>query len=337
MPDWRRRLIRALGAIPLLLPLPLLLLVPGSAPAGQGPACPPAPFDLGPKGGPAARFTMLIRINQPDNVGDYARLQSTYGQLRTRDIFVVNTRWKGSNPEIQNEILDRLHDSFPCNRVIALNGLGTDPDRPAYALSLVNSPRPWAVVLDWEPRDWGKARAVRHLSRWKQTFGRSVNRLNSVVGWVAAGMSSAGTGIARLGATSGYYGNWRYGKIARMLDRHNRPFGHRRGGIQVVGTQGSCMKRRSGAKGMRATTRTLFLEYHRSHRKVRNLAVQISFSDHARTKHHLPIRAVNAGRAASCMRAALAGGAGAILFWADPHAMWALAQTHHFRRLRHRA
>jgi hypothetical protein len=280
---------------------------------------------------------MLIRINQPDNVDDYARLQSTHGQLRPRDIFVVNTRWKGTTPELQREILGRLAGEFPCNRVIALNGLGSDPDRPGYALSLVDSPRPWAVLLDWEPRDWGKARGGNHhLPRWKQRFGRSVNRLNSVVGRVAAGVSAAGTGIQRVGAVPGYYGSWRYGKIARMLDRRNRRFGHRRGGLLGVGTQGSCMKRRGSQKGMRSTARSLFREYRRTHRNQRNLALQISFSDHGRTKRHVPIRGVNESRAASCARAALAGGAGAILFWASPHSMWAMAQTHHFRRLRHR-
>jgi hypothetical protein len=154
---------------------------------------------------------------------------------------------------------------------------------------------------------------------------------------VAAGVSAAGTGIDKVGATAGYYGKWRYGKIARMLDRHNRVFGNRRGGIQVVGTQGSCMKRRGDQRGMRSTTRRLFREYRRSHRKGRNLAVQISFSDLGRNKRHLPIRAVNESRAASCTRAALAGGAGAILFWASPRSIGALAQTHHFRRLRHRS
>jgi hypothetical protein len=335
MPDSHRRLVRAAGALAILIPL-LLLPSPGPSP-GRTSDCPPSPYLLGPRGGAGARFTMLIRINQPENVDDYARLQSTYGQLRTRDIFVVNTRWKGSSPELQHEILGRLASSFPCNRVIALNGLGADPERPGYALSLVDSPRPWAVLLDWEPRDWGKARGTNHhLSRWKQRFGRSVNRLNSVVGRVTAGVSAAGTGIAKVGTTAGYYGSWRYAKIARMLDRRNRRFGHRRGGVQVVGTQGSCMRRRAGQNGMRTTASRLFREYRRSHRKGRNLALQISFSDHGRNKRHVPIRSVNESRAASCVRAALAGGAGAILFWASPRSMWALAQTHHFRRLRHR-
>ena len=77
-------------------------------------------------------------------------------------------------------------------------------------------------------------------------------------------------------------------------------------------------------------------QYGRTKRKRRTLAVQNSFSDHGSSKRHLPIRSVNESRAASCLRAALAGGAGAVLFWASPESVWALAQTHHFRKLRHR-
>jgi hypothetical protein len=221
--------------------------------------------------------------------------------------------------------------------VIALNGLGADPHRPGYALSLIDSPQPWAVVLDWERQDWAHARATdHHMSRWKQGFGRSVHRLGSWIGRVARGMRESGDGIQKVGAAPGLFRSWRYGRIAGMLDRTNRRFGHRRGGIQVVGTQATCMKRRGDQKGMRQTSARLFRQYRRGHRKRHNLAVEISFSDHARTKRHLPIRAVNESRAASCLRAALAGGAGAVLFWASPQSMWALAQTHHFRRLRHR-
>ncbi|HEY6637333.1 MAG TPA: hypothetical protein VIZ61_06580 [Solirubrobacterales bacterium] len=332
MPDSLRRLPVAAGALPLLV----LALIPAAS-SGDPAGCPPTPLQLAPKGGPGARFTMLIRINKPRNVNQYAKLQSTYGQLRTRDIFLVNTRWKGTSAELQQEIVSRLREEFPCTRMIALNGLASDPQRPGYALSLIDSPRLWGLLLDWERRDWGHARATNHrLSRWKQHFGRSLNRLSSVVGRVAHRARETVSGIERVGAVPSFYGDWHYGRIARMLDRRNRRFGHRRGGIQVVSTQASCMKRRAGQKGMRSTAGRLYREYRRTHRKRRNLAVQISFSDHGRAKRHLPIRAINESRAASCLRAALAGGAGAVLFWASPQSMWALAQTHHFRKLRHR-
>jgi hypothetical protein len=332
MPDSHRLLPLAAGALMLLA-----LVAAPSASVGEGSDCPAAPPTLAAKGGAGARFTMLIRVNKPRNVADYERLQSTYGQLRTRDIFVVNTRWKGSSRELQEAIVSRLRASFPCNRILALNGLGSDPHRPGYAYSLVDSPRTWGVLLDWERRDWGNARATNHhLSRWKQRFGRSLNRLNSVVGRVAHGADAADGGVQRVGAVPSFFGDWRYGRIARMLDRRNRRFGHRRGGVQVVATQGSCMKRRGTTKGMRSTAGRLFREYRRAGSKRRNLAVQISFSDRGRSKRHVPIRSVNEGRAGSCLRAALARGGGAVLFWASPESVWALAQTHHFRRLRHR-
>ncbi len=333
MPDSHRRLPWTAG----LLILPILIALAPASSSGDPPSCPAPPYQLAPKGGRAARFTMLIRVNKPTNVNTYDQLQSTYGQLRTRDVFVVNTRWKGTSPALQDEILARLHHSFPCNRVIALNGLGADPRRPGYALSLTESTQPWGLVLDWEREDWAHARATdHHLSRWKQGFGRSIHRLGSLIGRVAGSIRASDTGIQKVGAAPGFFGNWQYGRIARMLDRRNRRFGHRRGGIQLVGTQASCMKRRGGQPGMRSTAAGLYREYRRTHRKRHNLAVEISFSDHGRSKRHLPIRAVNESRAASCLRAALAGGAGAVLFWASPDSMWALAQTHHFRRLRHR-
>ncbi len=332
MPDPHRVLPWTAGALVLLL----TALAPSASP-GDPPGCPAPPYQLAPKGGRTARFTMLIRVNKPTNVDDYARLQSTYGQLRSRDVFVVNTRWKGSSPALQDAILTRLRDSFPCNRVIALNGLGADPRRPGYALSLTDSSQPWAVLLDWEREDWAHARATNHhMSRWKQGFGRSIHRLGSWIGRVAQEIGASDAGIQKVGAAPGFFGGWQYGRIATMLDRHNRRFGHRRGGVQVVGTQATCMKRRGGLRGMRSTASDLYREYRRTHRKRHNLAVEISFSDRGRARRHLPIRAVNESRAANCLRAALAGGAGAVLFWASPSSMWALAQTHHFRRLRHR-
>ncbi len=332
MPDSHRRLLLAAGALLLLA----LLAAPSASPGEQN-SCPPAPSMLSGKGGAGGRFTMLIRVNKPSNVGDYAALQSRYGQLRSRDVFVVNTRYKGANPRQEDEIVSALHDSFPCNRIIALNGLGSDPQRPGYAFSLIDSPRPWAVLLDWERLDWARARATNHhMSRWKQRFGRNVNRLSTWVGRVARGAAEAGGEVRKIGAIPAFFHNWRYGRIARVLDRRNRRFGHRHGGVQVVGTQASCMKRRGTTRGMRATARQVVRQYGRAGRNKRNLALEIAFSDHGRSKRHLPIRSVNEGRAGSCLRAALAGGAGAILFWASPDSMRALAQTHHFRRLRHR-
>lgn len=331
MPDTHRRLSLAAAT----LVLATLAVLPGPSP-GEEAGCPGNPDTLSPKGGPGARFTMLLRVNKGSNAVEYEALQAATGQIRARDIFVVNTRFRGATPDGDRWIVSRLQESFPCNRIVALNGLGADPERPGYALSLIDSRATWAIMLDWEQRDWGRARATNPwLSRWKRKFGRSVNRLGATVGRVAGEAEAAHAEIVKIGAIPSYYPDWHYGKIARALDARNRRLGHRRGGIQAVATQATCQKFHGGKKGMRHTAGRLMHQYHRSKRKRRNLAIQISFSDHARVKRHMPIRSVNEWRAARCLNQALGAGAGAVLFWASPGSMRALFQNHRFRRLRH--
>jgi hypothetical protein len=314
----------------------LLSLIASAGPAqGQARGCPPSPLKLSPGGPPGARFTMLIRVNKLENVGQYSYLQSKFGRIRPQDVFVINTRFPQTTPDEARQILMALQSQFPCNRIIALNGLGVDPSRPGYALSLVDSPGVWGVLLDWERRDWGLARATNPaMSKWKRHFGRSINRLGSVVGQIAGSVQAAGTGIDKVGAAPSFFGDWQYGRIARMLDRNNTRFGHRKGGIQVVATQASCRKYRGRNPGMRKTAGRLFHQYGRSKRKTGNLALQISFSLNARPKRHLPIRSVPTGRAANCVRTALHRGGGAVLFWASPESMETLFATGRLARLR---
>jgi hypothetical protein len=190
-------------------------------------------------------------------------------------------------------------------------------------------------MLDWERRDWGQARATNPgMSRWKRKFGRNIKRLRSRIAGLAASLDAAGSGVGRVGVIPTFFHDWHYGRIGRVIDRRNRRFGARRGGVQVVATQASCTKRRGDHPGMRKTAKKLFRQYGKSRRKKRNLALQVSFSDSGRAKRHLPIRAVNEGRAARCVRAGLRGGGGAFLFWASPESMEALFATTKFTKLR---
>jgi hypothetical protein len=331
-----RRTLIAAGAVALLAGI-------STAPdaVGQDAGCPPPPTHLSPKGNPGSRFTMLIRVNKPKTVNEYAAMQAATGQLRTRDIFVVNTRFPGSTPEEAEQIVDRLGVAFPCNRVIALNGLGADPSRPGYAFSLVHQPGLWAVMLDWERRDWARARATDpSMSRWKRRFGRSLNRLHTRLAILADNLDAAGSGIGRVGAVPSFFHDWNYGRVARAVDHHNRRFGNRRGGVQAVATQAACKKQRGGDREdrekarMKAVAKKIFRQYGKKRRKKRNLALQVSFSDHARAKRYLPIRSVNEGRAAKCIRRGLRAGGGAFLLWASPYSMADLFETRRFRKLR---
>ena len=331
----RRAALAALAA-PLIAISLLAGLADPPAATGQQGSCPGLPSHLSPKGGAGARLTLMLRINKPKNVDYYANFQAARGQLRTRDIFLVNTRFRGSSPEEAEQIIERLKEAFPCNRIVALNGLGADPQQPGYAFALADSPHLWAVLLDWERRDWGNARATNPgMSRWKRKLGRNLKRLRARLGDLVQNLQASG-GARRVGAVPTFFHDWHYGRLARVLDYRNKRFGHRRGGLQAVATQGSCKKRRGGLKGMRPTAKRLFRQYGKKNRKRRNLAFQISFSDRAKAKRHLPIRSVNEGRAARCIRSALRAGGGAFLLWSSPESVWALSETAKFRKLRHR-
>ena len=329
----RRIVASAAGALILVLGAQFSASAGGQAPVG----CAPYPVELSPKGGSAARFTMLIRINKLENVGDYVAFNAARGQFRERDVFVVNTRFRGSSPTEAEEIVGRLRRFFPCNRIIALNGLGSDPARPGYALSLIERPELWAVMLDWEQRDWRAARATDPgLSSWKRRFGRSLGRLRARLEDLADDLDATLGGARRTGAIPSFYHDWNYGRLAKALDHHNRRFGHRRGGLQAVATQAACKRKKRGGDtaGIRKATGKLFRQYGRHKRKKRNLALQISFSDEAKAKRHLPVRSVNEARAAKCVTAGLQRGAGAFLFWAAPESMTAFFATSRFSKLR---
>ena len=90
-------------------------------------------------------------------------------------------------------------------------------------------------------------------------------------------------------------------------------------------------------KGMRASAKRIFRQYGKKRRKKRNLSLQVSFSNQARAKRHLPIRSVNEGRAAKCIRAGLRSGGGAFMLWASPESLWDLFQTRRFTKLRGRS
>jgi hypothetical protein len=237
-------------------------------------------------------------------------------------------------------IVERLRAAFPCNRIIALNGLGADPNRPGYILALADNPEVWGTMLDWEQQDWRAARATNPaMTSWKRHFGRSFRRLKQRVGQLADSLNGTpGVGPARAGVVPSYYHDWNYGRIAKMLDQRNRRLGHSRGGIQVVATQESCQRQRVGAEersGIRPRAAKLFRQYGKHNRKKRNLAFQVSFSRDAKARRGgLPIRSVNEGRASKCIRHAVRRGGGALLLWASPESMTELLYTSRFRKLR---
>src|SRR3954449_487315 len=129
---------RSLVALATLVGLLALLMMGGgsAAPpvAHAQVSCPGQPRGLSPAVSGAGSFTMLIRINTQGNVDTYTKPDGGMGnRIQPQDIFVLNTRFAGSGsfpamtPSVAAGLAADLRATFPCNRIIAMNGLSFDP------------------------------------------------------------------------------------------------------------------------------------------------------------------------------------------------------------------
>ena len=326
----------------LALALAASVLAGPAAPAASA-ACPPQLQTLSPKGSAAERYTMLLRVNKVRNAEQYANRDQASGGLGARihpqDVFVVNTRFRGSTPTEWSQIVSTLREAFPCNRIVTLNGLGGDPYSPGYAYALSGSPHVWALLTDWERIDWNLGRGTNpQLHDWTGRFKPTRKRVRRWVGSIASAFGrSALPGPRRTGIAPQYKKKWDYGELARTVSGQNRRLGGR--GIQSVQTQDFCADR--GAGGMKVITKRLFGAYKSAnfkrvrkkgsrkvrHRKRRwklwraNLAVQVSFSGTPTPGAGMALLSTSPARAAGCTRSALKRGAGAILYWASPNSI----------------
>jgi len=322
-----------------------------TAPA-EAAGCASTPMTLSRPGDAPTRYTMLLRVNKTRNARIYANRDQANGglggRIQPQDVFVVNTRHPGSSPAEWTEIVSILREAFPCNRIVALNGLGGDPAAPGYHLALNGSPDLWALLTDWERNDWNTARASNPRIRdWTGRFTRTRKRVRRWVGSLTDAIRlSAAPSPRRAGLVPQYRDKWDYGELARAVSSPNRRFGHNRRGIQSVQTQDFCAQR--GAGGMKVITRRLLAAYKSAnYRRVRaegrakrprrvkrgwrvaraNLGVQISFSGTPDPRAGMALLSTSPGRAAACTRSALKRGGGAILYWASPDAIRLLLAT----------
>src|SRR3954469_6466263 len=162
----RRLVALAIGAA-----LLTALLIAGSlgepAPAGAQGSCPAMPRGLSPASSGPQSFAMMIRINTQGNVDTYTKPDGGMGgRIRPQDIFVLNTRFTGSGSfpamttPVAASLAADLRATFPCNRIIALNGLSFNTTTAGYAFTGVSDPNIYALVSDYEHEDWNAGRST---------------------------------------------------------------------------------------------------------------------------------------------------------------------------------
>jgi hypothetical protein len=327
----------------------------GQAAVAAGNKCEEVPKTLAPAASDAKSYTMILRVNQPENVTEYAK--KVRKQLRDQDIFLVNTRFKGSTPEIWAEIVRRISTEFPCNRIIALNGLHLDPNRRGYSYALAHDPSVWGISLDWESMDWAQAQSIhRSIPSWTEDFTASRDRISRRlhrVGQYSA--DQVGEPGLRTGVVPAWYPGWDYGMLGKTTDRTNFTRKENRRGFQIVQSQGFCSN--SDQSGYGVAMRSLLDQYFPPPKikKIRNakgkvirkkkipvpprgvteaLAGEISFSTTPNENADMPVKSVSVGSASKCTLAGLKADVRAYLYWAHPGSIDSLLETRRICKIR---
>ncbi len=358
-----RHAIALIAAVALLAALLLAgrSAAPDPASAAKAAAgCPAPSYGLAPDGPSATRFTMMIRINTQGNVNTWTQFNTdpTHEGLapyvRPQDIFVLNTRFTGSGafpamtPDVAAGLSSQLRAAFPCNRIIAMNGMSFDPTQAGYAYTGIDDPNVFAVLTDFEQDDWNSGRAT-DPSRppWNNKFATTFPRIKAWDLGLASttAVNPLGTG-KRTGLVPQDVGDWNYGQIAQDLNKKNLRLGSRKLGPQAVQTQNACAE--SGAAGFGARAKALRMQYtfkfitkkirvkgkkHKVKKIIRlplkkkakpvmsNLAMELSFTDSPQASASQAILSTSAALAAACVPPALKQGLGAFFLFAAEDGM----------------
>jgi hypothetical protein len=364
----RRVVAVAIGAA--LLALVLIGGRSASPPAADAQTACSQPRGLSPAQSGPGGFTMMIRINTQGNVDTYTKPQGGMsGRIRPQDIFVLNTRFTGSGQfpamtsDVASGLAADLRATFPCNRIIALNGMSFDPTQAGYAFSGIGDPNIYTLLTDYEQADWNSGRATDPgRPPWKTNFPKAFPLLR---GWNFGFMNTVATNPVGAGKRTGLapqdVGDWNFGQIAQNLNKQNSRLGDRKIGPMSVQTQDACADSGPSGFGGRAKQLRLHYTFKFVTRKVKkmvkgkikkvkrtfrekikkkgkpllsNTAMQISFTDTPDPTSGMALIRTSPGTAAACVSPAMKQGVGAFFFFASDDAMRALFQQPQINALR---
>jgi hypothetical protein len=363
---------RSLIALAIGAALFAVLLIGGSSVAPSAAqaqvSCPGQPRGLSPATSGPQSFTMMIRINTQGNVDTYTKPEGGMGgRIRPQDIFVLNTRFTGSGQfpamtdAVASTLAANLRTTFPCNRIIALNGMSFDPAVAGYAFSAIADPNVFALLTDFEKIDWNAGRAT-DPSRppWHDNFPKAFPLLR---GWNFGFTSTVASNPVGVGKRTGLApqdnSTWNFGQIAQNINKQNARLGDTKIGPMSVQTQDACADGGSGGFGARAKQLRLHYTFKFITKKVHvkgkrkkvrrtfrqpikkkgkpllgNTAMQLSFTDTPQASKSQAILSTSAAQAAACVGPAMKQGVGAFFFFASDDSMRLLFQQPQINALR---
>jgi hypothetical protein len=311
---------------------------------------------------------MLIRVNTQGNVDTYTKPGGGMGgRIQPQDIFVLNTRFGGSDQfpamtsDVAADLAAQLHATFPCNRIIALNGMSLDPNSAGYAFSMIDDPNTYAMLTDFEQSDWNDGRVTDPTRPpWTNKFTDALPRIKAWDFGLASAAAANPLGAGkRTGLAPQDLGTWNYGQIAQDLNKKNLRLGARKLGPLSIQSQDVCADGAAGAFGARAKALRLQYTFRFIIKKIKvpgkkkkrkkiireplkkrakpildNLAMEVSFTDSPEASASQAILSTSAAQAAACVPPALKQGIGAIFFFASDDAMRLLFQQPQIGALR---
>ena len=295
---------------------------------GRGADCGSVPTAaLTPPGTGAAAYTMGLRVNDAEDV---TALESALGsRVLPRDVFVINTEYAGSDRGAWLRTLAELKERFPCNRVAALNGLGTESGKAGDMLALADEPGVDAILLDWEPDTWADAGQGAWSPELEQNLDRISERLRAL-------SQRLGSDQAHMGLVPDYLPPWDYGRTARVIAEANRRLDPEHRGLQVVQTQPNCGTPSAPGPLIGPLTGELRRQYRPLEELVStaHLGFEISFDTSPQPGASEAVDRIGPEQAAACSEQVLAAGGAGVLYWATADSMKAMLDTPAGRRIR---
>jgi hypothetical protein len=315
----------------------------GGGGSKQSASCEDAHFfrPLVPPGSGPAAFTMGIRVQSQKTVD---LVDSQIGdRVKHRDVFVIDTQHPHTTPSRWLATFDEIKEKFPCNRIMALNGLARNPNQPGYEFGLVGPRELDAVVVDWEQDSWEDSGRGKFATAPPTNLVRVRRELNKLT----ARLHGTKT---RIGLAPDYVPPWHYGRMAAVIAAANFPLDRLNRGYQLIQTQPNCGKPIGPGASLPRLTPHLIGQYRSMEGQrlplpgaaapvlTRELLQHVGF-EIALTTNPDPTAPkaedrIGPEHAARCTQQILRAGGTGILYWASPESLKAMFETPAGRDLR---